>query len=57
VCHLQIIADALELSVYTEAGQPLDRLTMPAERLPLRAVDMPPLIRTFVRLVQDRPGG
>jgi hypothetical protein len=57
VCHLQIIANALELSVYTEAGQLLDSLMMPAGRLPMRAEEMPPLIGTFVRLVQDRPGG
>jgi hypothetical protein len=57
VCYPQIIADALEISVYTEAGQLLDRLTMPAGRLPLRAEEMPALISTFVRLVRDRPGG
>nr|WP_294518045.1 hypothetical protein [uncultured Rhodopila sp.] len=56
VCHLGIIADALELSVYTEAGQLLDRLTMPAGRLPLAAEEMPGLIGGFVRLVQHRPG-
>jgi hypothetical protein len=57
VCHPQIIADALELSVYTEAGRWLDSLTVPAGRLPLPAEEMPSLIGTFVRLVQDRPGG
>jgi hypothetical protein len=56
VCHPQIIADALELSLYTQAGQFLDSLTMPASRLPVRAEEMPPLIGTFVHLVQDRPG-
>jgi hypothetical protein len=56
VCHPQIISGALELSFYTEAGQLLDSLTMPASRLPTRAEEMPPLIGAFVRLVQDRPG-
>jgi hypothetical protein len=51
VCHPRILADALELSVYTEAGQLLDSLTMPADRLPTRAEEMLPLIGAFVRLV------
>lgn len=56
VCHPQVIGDALELSFYTEAGQLLDSLTMPASRLPARAEEMPPLIGAFVRLVQDSAG-
>jgi hypothetical protein len=56
VCHPQIIGDALELSLYTEAGQLLDSLRMPASRLPAQAERMSPLIGAFVRLVQDRPG-
>jgi hypothetical protein len=56
VCHPQIVGDALELSVYTVAGELLDSLTVPADRLPARAEEMSPLIGTFVRLVQDRPG-
>jgi hypothetical protein len=56
VCHPQIIGDALELSLYTEAGQLLDRLRVPASRLPAQAERMSPLIGAFVRLVQDRPG-
>jgi hypothetical protein len=56
VCYPQIIADALELSFYTQAGQWLDSLTMPAGRLPTRAEEMSPLIGAFVRLVPDRPG-
>ncbi len=56
VCRSEIIGDALELSIYTETGQLLDRLTMPASRLPAPAEDMSPLIATFVRLVQDGPG-
>ena len=55
VCHLQIIADGLELSVYTAAGAWLDSLTMPGDRLPARAEAMSPLIGAFVRLVPDRP--
>jgi hypothetical protein len=45
----------LELSIATEAGQLLDRLTMPASRLPTRAAEMRPLIGAFVRLAQDDP--
>jgi hypothetical protein len=56
VCHLQIFGDALELSLYAEAGQLLDSLTVPADRLPARAEEMSPLIGAFVRMVQDRPG-
>lgn len=56
VCRPQIAADALELSVYTEAGQFLDSLTILASRLPTRAEEMLPLIGAFVRLVQDSPG-
>jgi hypothetical protein len=54
VCHANVVADALELSFYTEAGQLLDRLTMPASRLPTRAEEMRPLIGAFVRLMQDK---
>jgi len=55
-CHAKVIGDALELSVFTEAGQKLDSLTIPAGRLPTRAEDMAPLIGAFVRLVEDSPG-
>lgn len=56
LCHPQIVAGALELSVYTAAGEWLDSLTVPADRLPVRAEEMSPLIGAFVRFVQDRPG-
>ncbi len=56
VCHLRAIADALELTLFTEAGERLDSVTMRANRLPAPAEDMAPLIGSFVRLVQDRPG-
>jgi hypothetical protein len=56
MCHPQIVAGALELSVYTATGEWLDRLTMPADRLPARAEEMSPLLGAFVRLVQERPG-
>ncbi|HEY8612902.1 MAG TPA: hypothetical protein VIL69_16655 [Roseomonas sp.] len=46
----------LELSLYTERGRFLDSLSMPAERMPARAVEMPRLIGAFVRLVKDTPG-
>jgi hypothetical protein len=51
VCHPQVSADALKLSFFTEAGQPLDSLTIPASRLPVRTEEMPPLIGAFVRLI------
>ena len=56
VCHHQTEADSLELSVYTDAGELVDSLTMRASRLPAPPEEMPPLIATFVRLVRDRPG-
>ena len=56
VCHPQVISDALEISVYTPAGEWLNSLTMPAARLPARPEEMSPLIGAFVRIVQDRPG-
>jgi hypothetical protein len=56
VCHPQTSGEALELSVYTEAGEFLDSLTMPPGKLPARAEEMPPLIGAFVRVVQGRPG-
>ena len=56
VCHSRVVGDALELSVFTEAGTMLDSLTIPASRLPTRAEDMAPLIGAFVRLAEDSPG-
>jgi hypothetical protein len=55
-CRPQIIGDALELSLYTEGGQLLESLRMPADRLPAQTERMSQLIGAFVRLVQDRPG-
>ncbi|MFH5926313.1 hypothetical protein [Roseomonas xinghualingensis] len=56
VCRLEIVGEGLELSFYTEGGRFLDRLDLPAERMPVKAVEMPRLIGTFVRLVKDTPG-
>ena len=55
VCRPEVNGDALELSLYTEDGEFLDSLTMPASRLPARAEEMHQLIGVFVRLVQDTP--
>ncbi len=55
VCRPGIAGDDLELTLYTEDGQLLDSLTIPASRLPARAEQMPPLIAAFVRVVQDPP--
>ena len=56
VCHPQIIGDVVELSLYTESGELLDILRMPASRLPAPAEEMSPLIGAFVRLVRASPG-
>jgi len=53
VCRPEIVGDDLELALYTASGQFLDRLTMPASRLPAKAEQMPQLIGAFVRVVQD----
>lgn len=57
VCYTQIMGEALQLSLYTEAGRFLDSLAMPAGKLPARAEEMDPLVGAFVRLVADRPAG
>ncbi len=56
VCHPQVIADALDLAVYTEAGLFIDSLTIRASKLPAPPGEMAPLIAAFVRVVQERPG-
>lgn len=50
-CHPHVEGDALELSVFNQAGDTLDTLTIPAHRLPAPAAEMFPLIGAFVRLV------
>ncbi len=55
VCHLHIASEELGLSVYTQAGRFIDSLVIPAERLPARVEDMPPLIGAFVTLVLEKP--
>jgi hypothetical protein len=52
----RIVDDAMELSLFTAAGQALDGLTLPSRRLPLPPEEMPTLIGAFVRLVQDESG-
>jgi hypothetical protein len=56
VCRLEVVGDGLELSLYTERGRFLESMTLPADRMPAKAVEMPRLIGTFVRLVRDAPG-
>ena len=53
VCRLKIDGDDLGLALYTATGHFLDALTMPGSKLPVRADQMPPLINSFVRVVQD----
>ncbi|WP_043833718.1 hypothetical protein [Muricoccus aerilatus] len=57
VCRPEVIGEALELSLYTRAGRFLDSLTLPPERLPMPAVEMPRVIQGFVPLLRDVPGG
>jgi hypothetical protein len=56
VCRAEVVGDDLELALYTERGRFLDGLTVPAERLPAPAEEMPRLIAAFVRVVKDTPG-
>ncbi|MBI0537926.1 hypothetical protein D9599_20405 [Roseomonas sp. KE2513] len=56
VCRPEVIGEALELSLYTRAGRFLDSLTLPPERLPMPAVEMPRVIQGFVPLLRDVPG-
>ncbi len=56
VCYPTVVGEALELAVYTQAGQLLDRLTIPPNRLPAPAEEMPPLLSAFVRLAEHDPG-
>ncbi|HEY8613091.1 MAG TPA: hypothetical protein VIL69_17620 [Roseomonas sp.] len=56
VCRPEVVGEGLELSLYTERGRFLGSLSLPAERMPAKAVEMPRLIGTFVRLVKDIPG-
>ncbi len=55
LCHLHIASEELGLSVYTQAGRFIDSLVVPAERLPARVEDMPPLIGAFATLVLEKP--
>lgn len=56
VCRIEVVGEGLELSLYTEQGRFLDSLSLPAERMPAKAVEMPRLIGAFVRIVRDAPG-
>lgn len=56
VCRPEIIGDALELSIYTNAGRFLDSLTLGPKRLPAPAEEIVALVGTFVRVVRDVPG-
>jgi hypothetical protein len=50
VCQPEAINGTLQLSLYTAGGRFLDSLTLLADRLPVPAEQMPPLIEAFVRL-------
>ncbi len=55
VCRPQVVAGALELTLYTVEGRFLDALTLPPDRLPAPAEDMHGLLGALVRLVRDPP--
>jgi hypothetical protein len=56
VCRPAVVGGALELTLYTAGGRFLDSVKLPANRLPARPEEMPPLLEAFVRVVQDAPG-
>jgi hypothetical protein len=55
VCRPEVLGGALELSLYTVGGRFLDSMTLPADRLPASAEEVPRLIEAFVRVVRDAP--
>jgi len=56
VCRPEVIGERLEITLYTRSGRFLDSLTLPPERMPVPAEEMPRLIEAFVPLVRDAPG-
>ena len=56
VCRPEVIGESLEITLYTRSGRFLDSLTLPRDRLPVPAEEMPRLIEAFVPLVRDAPG-
>lgn len=52
VCRAEPLPQALHLTVLTRAGQVLDSLDLPAERLPVPPAEMPALIAGFVPLMK-----
>ncbi len=50
VCQPQVFGDALELGLFAADGSFLDSLTIPGDRLPAAAADMPQIIGAFVRV-------
>ena len=52
VCYPTVVGEALELAVRTAGGRLLDRLTIPPNRLPAPAEEMPPLLSAFVQVAE-----
>jgi len=54
VCRAEVAGEALSLTLLTRTGRVLDSLELPADRLPVPAVEMPALIAGFVPLAGGR---
>jgi hypothetical protein len=52
-----VVGTSLELTLYTESGRFLDRISLSPEQLPVPAHAMVGLVGTLVRTVKDPPGG
>jgi hypothetical protein len=56
VCRPEIIADGLELSLYTESGRFLSSMAVSANKLPVTPEEILLVVGSLVPLVKDIPG-
>jgi hypothetical protein len=56
VCRPEVVGDGLELSLYTQGGRFVGGLSLPADRMPVRAEEMLRLLESIVPVVKDTPG-
>lgn len=56
VCRPEIIADGLELSLYTQSGRFLSSMAVSADKLPARPEEILLVVGSLVRLAKDVPG-
>ena len=56
VCRPQLLADGLELSLYTRSGRFLDSMEVSADRLPVRPEEILLAVGSLVPLAKDVPG-